>query len=460
MTHQMTPLISEKRAAASLAAIFSFRMLGLFMILPVFSLYATHLKGADTELIGLALGIYGLTQALLQIPLGMLSDRIGRKPVILGGLLIFIIGSIVAANASSIEGIVIGRALQGAGAIGSTLIALLADLTTVESRTKSMAIIGITIGLSFSLAMVLGPVVNSWVGLSGIFWLTAILGACGIIILYTQVPTPGEVVFHRDAEPIPALFKSMLQDTQLLRLDFGIFVLHMILTASFIAIPIVLAQTVGLADNHQWFLYLPVLVLSFIAMLPLVIIAEKHRKIKTIFALSVGLICLTQFSLIWLNHSIIEIAIILFVFFTAFTALEALLPSLISKLSPASSKGTAMGIYSSAQFLGIFAGGSLGGIIFTHFHEAGIALFCALAAALWFILAMTMQKPPHYASHMLSVGPLNPEQARTLSQRLMQEKGVFEASVNIDNGVVYLKVDNTIVDKAALKGVATAPGLC
>lgn len=445
---------NEKQIVLSLASIYAFRMLGLFIILPIFSLYAKHFHHATPILIGLALGIYGLTQAILQIPLAMLSDRVGRKPIIIIGLLIFILGSCLAALSTSIYGIILGRALQGGGAIGSVLMALLADLTRVENRTKAMATIGMTIALSFAAAMVLGPALNSAIHLSGVFWLTAVLGCISLIIVVTAVPKPPRVVFHRDTEAVPALLYSVLTNPNLLRLNFSILIQHAILTATFIALPIVLAQNVGLLEKHQWYLYLPVLLLAFITMVPAIIIAEKKRKMKMVLVSAVFFLGLTQI-LLWRFHaSLFFIAILLFIFFTAFTVLEAILPSMISKIAPAGSKGTAIGVYSTAQFLGIFLGGIIGGFIFSHFGVTALFLFCAILALIWLMNAATMQNPPHLSTLLLNVGMMSEEKARILSKQLQTVRGVVEAMIVVDEGVAHLKVDHDQLDRSALAQIA------
>ena len=253
---------TEARSAASMAGIYALRMLGLFMILPVFALYADELEGATPALAGLAIGIYGMTQALLQIPYGLLSDRIGRKPVIIFGLLVFALGSAIAASADNIHLVIFGRALQGAGAIAAAVMALTADLIREEHRVKAMAIIGMSIGASFALAMVLGPVLNTWIGVPGIFWLTAVLALGGIAVVVLVVPNPVVTRVRRDAEAVPAQFASVLRDAQLFRLDIGIFALHLILTASFVVLPLALRDIAGLPANRHWEVYLPVLLLS------------------------------------------------------------------------------------------------------------------------------------------------------------------------------------------------------
>jgi MFS family permease len=382
---------TERRASLSLAGIFSLRMLGLFMIYPVFALWARHLPGATELTIGLALGVYGLTQALFQIPLGFLSDRLGRKRVIAGGLLLFAAGSAVAALSHSIYGIILGRLLQGAGAVGSATLALAADLTREHNRTKAMAIIGMTIGASFSLALVVGPILNRWIGLPGIFWLTVALAMLGIGMLYLLVPKPESSSVHAEAEPVPALFKRVLTNKELLRLDFGICVQHAILTASFLSVPFVLKRS-GVSLHNQWFVYLPVLLASVILMVPLIITAERGRM-KPVFLTSIATLGVSQLLLL-IGHDKLPLVIAaLLVFFIAFNLLEASLPSLISRVAPAEAKGTALGIYSSSQFFGIFVGGTLGGWLQGLWGLAAVFGLCTVLACVWLLIASAMRPP-------------------------------------------------------------------
>lgn len=442
---------SERKTTMYLSSIYVFRMLGLFMILPVFSLYTQKLQGANTILIGVALGIYGLTQAIFQIPFGMSSDRIGRKPVIIFGLILFMAGSIIAATSHGIYGIIIGRALQGAGAIGSTLIALVADTTQEQHRLKAMAMIGMSIGFSFMVAMVLGPVLNSWVGLSGIFWFTAILSVIGILIITLLVPTPKNHLLHRDSEPVLNQFKKILKNKELLRLNFGIFSLHATLMASFIAVPMILVNNLNMSANHQWIVYLPVLVIAFVLMMPFVIIAEAKRKMKPLFVMAISLLALTQILLVFFHKNLFIMSTILCLFFTAFTFLESSLPSLISKIVPAGSKGTAMGIYSSAQFLGVFFGASVGGLVFSHFGVNGLFAFCASLCLIWNLIASTMKQPPYLSSKIISLSWLNSKElTETLQKDLLQIKGIFDVVIYLDEHVAYLKVDKKLLDEAEL----------
>lgn len=444
----MTP--TERRAAVSLAGIFSTRMLGLFMILPVFALYTEHLEGATPFLIGLAIGIYGLTQAILQIPFGMLSDRIGRKPVIYGGLLIFALGSVVAALSDSITGIIIGRALQGGGAIAAAVMALAADLTREEHRLKAMAIMGMSMGVSFSISLVLGPLFDSWFGVHGIFWMTAMLALVGVAILALLVPTPVASRFHRDAEPVPAQFKNVLGDTQLLRLDFGIFVLHLILTAIFVAVPLDLRDQAGLASEHHWMVYLFVMLLSFIGMVPFIIIAEKKRKMKQVFIGAITLLIVAVLAMSVVSASLAGMVTALLGFFLAFNLLEASLPSLVAKIAPAHMKGTAMGIYTSSQFLGAFGGGVAGGWIYQQMGAEGVFIFCGFLASIWVILASTMKPPRHLGSYMINVGPISEVEGKRLAAEIAEVTGVVEVVVIVEDEVAYLKVDNQRLDEEAL----------
>lgn len=446
-------LPGERRAALSLAGIFSLRMLGMFMILPVFALYADKLEGATPAMIGLAIGAYGLTQAILQIPFGLLSDRIGRKPVIATGLLLFALGSVMAALSTSIYGIILGRAIQGSGAIAAAVMALAADLTREEQRTKAMAIIGMTIGLSFSVAMVAGPVLDHWIGLSGIFWLTAILACCGIAVLYLLVPQPEISRPHRDAQPIPAQFMSVLRDGQLLRLNFGILSLHMVLTATFTVLPLILRDNVGLPSQHHWYVYLPVMVLSVAAMVPFIIIAERRRRLKQVFLGAIMVVAGAEVGLAFWHMTLVSVSALLFLFYVGFNLLEATLPSLISKMAPPDSKGTAMGFYSSSQFFGAFLGGSIGGWLQGWAGLGGVLMFCAASAVLWLVVAASMRSPRYLSSHLLQVGIVDPQRARLLAQRFTQVRGVAEAVVIGEEGIAYLKVDKHALDEPALEAV-------
>jgi predicted MFS family arabinose efflux permease len=440
----------EFRAALSLSSVYALRMLGLFMILPVFALYAGDLEGVTPTLTGLAIGIYGLTQAALQIPAGLLSDRIGRKPVIIGGLLIFALGSVVAALADSMLVVILGRALQGAGAIAAAIMALAADLTREQHRIKAMALIGMSIGLSFALALVLGPVLNDWVGVPGIFAITAVLAVGGILVVGFVVPRPVVSRPHRVAEAIPEQFGRVLRQTQLLRLDFGILMLHAILTASFVVLPLILRDQAGVAASAHWKIYLPVLVCSVLAMLPLIIMAERKGRVRPVFLSAIALLIAAELGLFFLPVTLYSVVFMMFVFFTAFNLLEAMLPSLISRIAPADCRGTAMGFYSSSQFFGAFLGGALGGVLHQYAGTHAVFLCSAVGAALWLLLALSMSRPEKLSSYIYKIDGAEPEAAEQLAQRLLALAGVAEAVVVAEEGVAYLKVDKRVFDEASL----------
>jgi predicted MFS family arabinose efflux permease len=373
----------ERRSVGALALLYCFRMLGLFMVLPLLALYAADLPGATPSRIGLALGIYGLAQALLQVPLGWLSDRVGRKPVIIGGLLMFALGSVIAAMADSLEGIILGRALQGAGAIASTIMAMVADLTREEQRTKAMAVVGVSIGFSFTLALVLGPVVASFGDLSAVFWFTALLALLGVAIVYGLVPTPSEVA---STARVASLW-SALGHPLLLRLNYGVFVLHFVLTASFLVVPGLLEQSLGIHRGEHWMVYLPVLLLSLLGMIPLMILAERGGRLRLAFLLAIGAVIAAVAALDILSVSP-AVYVALWLFFVGFNYLEATLPSLLSKSVAADNKGAAMGVYSTCQFLGAFAGGAGGGWLLQHAGVAMLVGACLLLAVGWWLLVL------------------------------------------------------------------------
>jgi MFS family permease len=381
---------AEFRATASLALVFSVRLLGLFMVYPVFAAYAGGLGGANPYLIGEALGIYGLTQGLLQIPFGLLSDKFGRKLMIVIGLLLFIAGSVVAAGSTSIAGLIFGRALQGAGAVGSVILAMLADLTSEGSRTKAMAVVGITIGGSFLIALVVGPIIASFVGVPGLFWLMGILGLAGIGIILMAVPAPRRLEVHRDAETVPRVLGAVLRNRALLRLDLGIFVLHAVLTAMFLVVPSLLRTTLSVGPDSDWKIYLPVLLVSVLVM-GAVVGFERRQKGQAVFiGAIVALAASNVLMAVGGGHAVALIGALV-VFFSAFNILEASLPSLVSKAAPAEAKGTALGVYSSLQFLGIFAGGAAGGWLNQHSGSSGVFAFTIALVLLWLIGALVLR---------------------------------------------------------------------
>ncbi|WP_058533033.1 MFS transporter [Legionella saoudiensis] len=423
-----------------IAAIFSFRMLGLFLLIPVFSIYAENLQGATPALIGLALGIYGLGQGLLQMPFGFFSDKIGRKPIITFGLILFACGSILGALTDSIYGMILARAIQGTGAIGSVLIALLADLTPDGQRTKAMAVIGMTIGTSFSLAMIISPALSHRYGLAGIFYLTAALALLGLLLLHGVIPQPTKERFHSDSEANPALFKKVIRNKHLLRLDVGIFCQHFILTSTFFAIPFILRKQVEQGHlAQQWHFYLPLMLGSFLLMIPFIIIAEKKKLMKGIFLSSVMIITVAQLFLAYTYQNWLSLCLLMLAFFVAFNILEAALPSLVSKQAQPNSKGTAMGIYSTSQFLGIFIGGALAGLLYQWNGSPGIFLVNALVAALWFVISYAM-KPNVYVATLILACDWFDKKEEVVNQ-LLSAPGILEVAFAKEEQVLYLRVD-------------------
>lgn len=438
----------ERKAVIPIAGIYGLRMLGLFLILPVFAIYAEGLKGFTPALLGLALGAYGFTMAMLQIPFGWLSDRIGRKPVITAGLLIFAVGSVVAAMSDSIWGVILGRALQGSGAIAAAMMALLADLTREEVRSKAMAMIGITIGSSFTVALIVGPLLDVWIGVNGIFWLIAVLALLSIGVLYVMVPNPDHSGIHRDVESRPGEFGRILSNPQLLRLDFGILILNAIMTAMFVALPFVLRDHLHIESIHQAWVYLPVLVVAMIVMVPLIIMAESKGKMKQVFLTSITLIAVACAMLGALHNSMFSVVAGLFLFFVAYNVLEATLPSLISRMAPIDAKGTAMGVYSTSQFFGAFLGGAVGGWCYGHYDVQGVFFGSVGLAVLWLLVAAGMSMPAMRSAMMLHVA--SDADASALEPGLLQIAGVYEARVVPEENTAFLRVNKKELDRAAV----------
>ena len=432
----------ELRASLGLAGIFGLRMLGMFIILPVFALYAVQLPGgASHTMVGIALGAYGLAQACLQVPFGWLSDRWGRKPAIYLGLLIFAAGSFIAAMAQDINTVVLGRIIQGAGAISAAVIALAADLTRDEQRTKAMAIIGMTIGATFALSMVAGPVLDRLIGVPGIFAMTGLLAMVALLVVKTIVPDPPPVPAHK---PAPSTLKSVLGDTQLLRLNFGIFALHGILMALFVVVPF--ALQVHLPAGSHWRVYLPVMLGSIALMALPMMIAERRGLQKPLFVGTVGLLIGALVILVFSGTALFALVLGLLVFFTAFNLLEATLPSMISRLAPPTAKGMAIGVYSTVQFIGTFAGAATGGWLSQRYGTPAVFGFCASLAMTWLVLALGMRVPRSLVTRRYKLPKTDARTASGLVASLSGLPGVRE--VNLDSeGVAFLKVDTMGFDE-------------
>ena len=398
----MTPV--ERRASFSLASIFALRMLGLFVVLPVFALEAGKYPGGDDPArIGLAMGIYGLTQAAFQLPFGLASDRLGRKRVIVFGLLLFAAGSLLAAAATSLNGLILGRSLQGAGAVSAAVTALLADLTRDEVRTKAMALVGGSIGLMFALSLVLAPVLVAAVGLPGLFVLTAALACGGIATVVWGVPP--EPALHRN-QPRGSVFEVM-GHAGLLRLNFGVFVLHAVQLAMWMAVPALLEQA-GLSKAHHWQVYLPAVLASFFVMGATLFPLERRGYLRAVFLAAIGLIAAVQLGLLVVasgTPTVTALGLLMFVFFCGFNVLEASQPSMASRMAPPRSRGAALGVYNTLQSLGLFAGGLAGGLLVKGYGAQGLFAVCTAAILLWLVIAWPMRAPGKTAGPAVSVAP-------------------------------------------------------
>jgi MFS family permease len=384
---RMSP--EERRAGVSLASIFALRMLGLFLILPVFSVYAKAIPGGDNlALVGFALGAYGLTQAVFQIPYGIASDVFGRKRVIVIGLLVFALGSFVAAWAPDMNWIIAGRVLQGAGAISAAVTALAADLTREQHRTKVMAMIGSSIGLVFALSLVGAPVLYGLIGMGGLFALTGGLALAAIVLLLKAVPPAPPAHGH---EKLP--LRRVIRDPDLLRLNLGIFTLHMIQMAMFVVLPHALVDHGHLAAAEHWKVYLPAVLASFVVMVPAIIAAERKDRMRAVFLAAVALLIVVQLGLLFAGQSLWMLGLWLLLFFVAFNILEASLPSLVSRTAPPAAKGAALGVYNTTQALGLFVGGAAGGYIAQHFGDNAVFAVCAGLAVIWSGVAASMNFP-------------------------------------------------------------------
>ncbi|TMO69328.1 MFS transporter [Pseudoalteromonas aurantia] len=448
--HSLNPL--ERRAAVSLASVFAFRMLGLFMLMPVLAIYGQSFANVSPMWIGLAIGAYGLTQALLQIPMGWLSDKFGRKPIIIAGLIVFALGSVVAATAESIYWVTVGRALQGMGAIASALLALASDLSRDEQRPKVMAVIGMCIGLSFAIAMLLGPMVAAAFGIAGVFWLTAMLALLGIVIIVFVVPSAIQRAPKGDTVASFSDIRRLVKDPQLMRLDIGVMFLHLTLTTLFVVLP---GQLIigGLVAAEHWQLYIPVLLLAFVFMAPLMMVAIKKGKEKAAFLASIVLLTFSSISLVLAVNSIIAIALCMLFYFVAFNFLEATMPALVARFAPANQKGSAMGVFSSGQFFGAFLGGLLGGYIAEFGEPQGVFAAVACIGVIWLAIAWNMQIPPKSKIISLSVPLSDVEKAADIADKLVMLPGVIEATVVREESRSYLKIDDKIFDLNQAKQV-------
>lgn len=450
--NKMTSL--ELRSTWGLGSIFSLRMLGMFMVLPILTSYGLHLQGASEFLVGVAIGIYGLSQALFQIPFGLMSDKIGRKPLIIFGLVIFIIGSVVAALSDSIWGIIIGRALQGAGAISAAVMALLSDLTREQNRTKAMAFLGISFGVTFAIALVLGPIITHMVGLSGLFWGITLLAIGAILVTIFVVPNSSHHIVNRESAFVKSNLKTVLMHPPLLKLNIGILCLHALLMSSFVALPLIMTDAGYLAKDH-WKAYLITMLIAFVTVLPFIIYAEKYRKMKQVFLFCIVVLALAEVTL-WLSDNHLWVIFVgIQLFFIAFNVMEAILPSLISKEAPAGYKGTAMGVYSTSQFLGVAIGGILGGWLYDFDGASTVFISGLVLTIVWFIISLTMQQPP-YVSSIRLILPHRFKNIARLQQQLESQEGVMEVVIIDEEMSVYVKIDRKVISREQLEAIIHA----
>ncbi|MDO4641001.1 MAG: MFS transporter [Neisseria sp.] len=452
-TQQTRMYPEEWRASTSMAWVYALRMLGMFLVLPVLALYAYDLPGGGNKVqVGLAMGIYGLTQALWQLPLGIASDRFGRKKVIYFGLILFASGSFLAAYAHSLPVLIAARALQGAGAVSAAVTALVADLTREEVRTRAMAMIGLSIGLTFSFSMVLSPVLTRYIGVPGLFILMGVLTLSSIGIVAWMTPDPNRSKLHEDAETQPARISEVLKDRQLLRLNFGIFALQTGLMALFTTLPFALTR-LGLDKIQHWKVYLPATVIGLILMVPAIIIGETRNKLKHVFLLGIGLIAAAQVGLMFGLNSLWLIGTWLVVYFIGFNILEASLPSLVSKIAPGELKGTAMGVYNTLQSMALFVGGTLGGWIFQHFGHNGVFLFCTALMLLWLVIAWLAPPPKPVKNITQPIGKSWYNRHEDLQAALQQVAGIERISFSKDGETIFIKALQKGFDEAGAKKI-------
>jgi predicted MFS family arabinose efflux permease len=434
----------ERRSTFALSSIFALRMLGLFMIIPVFSVAGQTYEYATPALLGLAVGIYGLTQAILQIPFSLIADRYSRKPLVVFGLLLFALGGAIAAMSYTIYGVIIGRAIAGGGAVSAVVMALLADVTREENRMKAMATMGMSIGVSFAVAFSLGPWLTGLVGISGLFWVTTIMGLAAISMLFL---VPKVTRHHRNYQQgYLAQLKQVLKMGDLNRLHVSVFSLHLLLTAMFIYVPSQLIDFAKIPLNSHGWVYLPLLVISLFFAFPSIVLAEKYRKMRGIFLTAIGGIILGLGILIFGFESKYILLTGLGLFFIAFNVMEALLPSWLSKAAPIQSKATAMGVNASSQFLGAFFGGVTGGqLLLLNNTALGWSILTGLALV-WLLISFGLAQPRYLSSMVLRL----PEHKQTdeWTSQLLAIRGIEEVVVMSDQQVAYVKVDKQQIDDA------------
>lgn len=433
----------ERRSVLAIASVFLIRMAGLFMLLPIFALYSRSLEGITPQLAGVVMGIHGVSQVLLQVPFGMLSDRFGRKPMVLAGAMIFVAGSILGYVSDNVYTMMIARFLQGAGAISSVMMALLADLTSDENRTQAMAMVGGAIGMSFALALVVGPIIAGMGGLKAVLGATVVSGILAVILVVFLVPAPSQRKVQREHGTVVSELWSVALHPSLVPLNVGVMILHATMMACFVALPSVMADKLGIPSEQHGYWYLPALLVSFVFVVPVVVIAEKKRQMKTAFLVATLVLSLSLVVMMHAGDGKIWLVAGLLGYFWAFNLLEATLPSWVSKVAPAGSRGTAMGVYASAQFLGVFIGGVVAGYFMAHRGQEAVFLLMAGLGVVWSMVVLK-SPPPRYLANLSLSFPEVGRPADTMVSGLLTLPGVADAVVVEAERMVYLKVDKAL----------------
>nr|BET44598.1 MAG: MFS transporter [Candidatus Aschnera chinzeii] len=435
----------ELKITFGLGIVFTIRIFGIFMILPIITIYGKQLPDANNFLVGIAIGIYGITQVIFQIPYGLMSDKFNRKTIIIIGLIIYLLGSTIATVVHSIWGIIIGRALQGTSAISSTIMALLSDLTSEENMSKAVALIGISFGITFIIAIVAGPIIGNIVGLHGMYGIISITTLLGIIVAYITIPSHHTISVNYETNFVKQQIKKIINNYQLIKFNIGIFFLHTILMLNFIVIPFIMINA-NIAIYNHWKIYLITLLISFIIVMPIIIYTEKYKIIKKILLIFTGIIAISEIFLFFSNHRISLLCVGIQLFFIAFNVMEVLLPSLSARTAPLGCKGTAMSIYSISQFLGVSLGGGLGGICLDLYNNIELICFISFLLSICWILINYTISPITYCNNIRISISHNTNDFLDLQKKLINLNGVKDVLLDRKNYYAYLKIDKNITN--------------
>lgn len=459
-----TPMLpNEWKASISLSGVYALRMLGMFLVLPVLALHAHQLAGdngaGSLHMVGIAMAAYGLTQAILQLPLGMLSDKIGRKKTIYLGMTVFAIGSFWAACANDVQSLIFARTLQGAGAVSAAVTALLADLTREEVRTRAMSMIGLSIGLTFSASLVLSPILTRIAGVEGLFVLMGVLSLASLALIAWYTPNPQRSRLHQDTQVQATRLGEVLKNPQLLRLNFGIFALQAGLMAIFTVLPFAL-HNLGWEKTEHWQVYLPATIIGLVLMVPAIIIGETRNKLKPVFIIGISLVLAAQAALIFSVDAIWQIGLVLTIYFIGFNILEASLPSLVSKIAPSNLKGTAMGVYNTTQSLGLFAGGIIGSRLYAATGYTGVFSFCCILVGIWLLIAITAPAPLPVKNVVYAIPETWRKQLTELGNRLQAADGVQTISFSDDGEIVFIKAWQHGYNETQIQQILSGEATC